>query len=61
MAYVATTARARYGPPRHARANAERARKELGALLSRARAELSVWARVRGFVSLRSFRGGLRV
>lgn len=60
MAYVATTARARYGPPEDARGSAERARMELAVVLRRARAELSVRARLRGFVSVRSLRGGVR-
>ena len=41
-----------------ARRHAEAARRELRGLLGRARTELSLWARFRGFVSLRSLRGG---
>ncbi|MGH3065648.1 MAG: transglutaminaseTgpA domain-containing protein [Gaiellaceae bacterium] len=51
--------RARFGPPGQAQAGASRARKELRSLLRSARRELSVWARARGFVSLRSLRGGV--
>jgi hypothetical protein len=56
--FVDAAARARYGPPEDAPRRAAMARRELTALLKRARAELSVWARVRGFVSLRSLRAG---
>jgi transglutaminase-like putative cysteine protease len=54
--FVDATSRARYGPPRDAPRRAEIARSELRALLKQARGELSVWARARGFVSLRSVR-----
>jgi transglutaminase-like putative cysteine protease len=56
--YADAASRARFGPPGDARLGAERARHELRALLRRARAELSLWARLRGFASLRSFRRG---
>jgi hypothetical protein len=50
--------RARFGRPSDAEVGAERARSELRALLRRARNELSLWERFRGFVSLRSLRKG---
>jgi uncharacterized protein (DUF697 family) len=53
-AFVAAAARARFGPPDEARRNALAARSELRGLLRRVRLELSLWARFRGFVSLRS-------
>ena len=56
--YAEAAARARFGRPAAARLGAETARRELRTLLRRARAELSVWERARGFVSLRSFRRG---
>jgi hypothetical protein len=56
--FVDAAARARYGPPADARRRAAIARAELRSLLRRARHELSVWARLRGFVSLRSLRAG---
>jgi hypothetical protein len=49
--------RARFGPPNEARRSARAARREVSALLRRARGELSARARLRGFVSLRSLRG----
>jgi transglutaminase-like putative cysteine protease len=55
--FTTPAARARFGPPADSERQARAARKELRALLKRARAELSVWARFRGFVSLRSVRG----
>ena len=56
-AYVDAAGRGRFGaPPESARA-ARRARAELRTLLRKARAELGLWARLRGFVSLRSLRG----
>jgi transglutaminase-like putative cysteine protease len=58
--FVEAAARARFGPPDDARRGADAARRELRALLRRVRVELSVWARVRGFASLRSLRGGWR-
>jgi protein-glutamine gamma-glutamyltransferase len=56
--YADAAARARFGRPGDVRQGAENARRELRALLRRARDELSLWARFRGFVSLRSFRKG---
>ena len=56
--YADAAARARFGRPGDVRQGAENARRELRALLRRARNELSLWARFRGFVSLRSFRKG---
>ena len=53
-----TLVRARFGPPGNARRHADAARKELRELLGGARSELSLWARFRGFVSVRSLRGG---
>lgn len=54
--FAEAAARARFGPPDGAQRGASAARKELRALLKRVRYELSLWARVRGFVSLRSLR-----
>jgi transglutaminase-like putative cysteine protease len=56
--FTTSAARARFGRPGTARRHAEAARRELRELLGRARTELSLWARFRGFVSLRSLRGG---
>jgi protein-glutamine gamma-glutamyltransferase len=56
--FVAAASSARFGPPQDARVRARAARRELRTLLKRARFELSLWARVRGFISLRSLRGG---
>ena len=56
-AFVEAAGRGRFGEPREAARSARRARSEVRALLRRARRELSLWARVRGFVSLRSLRG----
>jgi hypothetical protein len=55
--YVAAAGRARFGAPADTRSAAKRARSELRSLLRAVRGELSVAARVRGFVSLRSLRG----
>ncbi len=55
--FASAASRARFGPPAEARRGALAARNELRALLKRARRELSLWARFRGFVSLRSLRG----
>jgi hypothetical protein len=52
--YVSAAARARFGPPADAQENALAARTELRGLLRRARLELSLWARFRGLVSVRS-------
>ena len=49
---------ARFGPPEDVRRGADAARRELRTLLRGVRYELSVWARLRGFMSLRSLRGG---
>jgi transglutaminase-like putative cysteine protease len=49
--------RGRFGPPDDATVAARSARDEVRALLARARSGLSLWARARGFVSLRSLRG----
>jgi transglutaminase-like putative cysteine protease len=57
-AFTALAARARFGPPEAAADAARLAREELRALLRKARRELSLWARARGVLSLRSFRGG---
>jgi transglutaminase-like putative cysteine protease len=59
--FVEAAARARFGPPDAGRRDADVARQEVRALLRRMRFELSVWARVRGFVSLRSLRRGWQV
>ncbi len=56
-AFVDAVGRGRFGTPDEASAAAVRARSELRALLKRARTELSLVARLRGFVSLRSLRG----
>jgi transglutaminase-like putative cysteine protease len=56
-AYAAAAGRGRFGPPAAIERSARSARRELRALLRRARRELSPWARARGFVSLRSLRG----
>ena len=52
--FVGAAEAARFGPPSGARAEADRARKELRALKHRLRARLNVLDRVRGLVSLRS-------
>jgi len=57
--FVTAAARARFGPPDDVTVGARTARKELRSLIKRARGELSVWSRARGFVSLRSLRRGL--
>jgi hypothetical protein len=56
--FTLAVARARYGPPGGSADSATAAKRELRALLRRARGELSLWARFRGFASLRSVRGG---
>jgi hypothetical protein len=56
--FTASAGRARFGPPGNARRDADAARRALRELLARARSELSPWARFRGFVSVRSLRGG---
>lgn len=55
--FAKAAGRARFGPPREAQPAARRARTELRTLLRGVRDELSLWARFRGFVSLRSLRG----
>jgi hypothetical protein len=55
-AFASAVARARYGPPETVEHGARTARVELRRLLRAARADLSLWARIRGFVSLRSLR-----
>jgi len=57
-AFAEAAAHARFGPPAVSRRDAHGARRELRALLRRMRAQLSFWARFRGFVSLRSLRRG---
>ena len=56
--FAEAAARARYGPPERSRSGAAAARRELRSLLRRLRMELSPWDRFRGFMSLRSLRGG---
>ncbi|MGH3134384.1 MAG: transglutaminase domain-containing protein [Gaiellaceae bacterium] len=55
--FAEAAARARFGRPGDAGHVAGIARQELRAVLRRARDELSLWERFRGFVSLRSLRG----
>ncbi len=55
-AFAVAVARARYGPPETVEQGARAAQLELRRLLRDARRDLSIWARVRGFVSLRSLR-----
>ena len=55
--FVAAAAGGRFGPPDLSRASARDVRRELRTLVRAARRELSAWARLRGFVSLRSLRG----
>jgi transglutaminase-like putative cysteine protease len=54
--FTIAVARARYGPPETVQQGATAARRELRRLLRAARRDLSLWARFRGFVSLRSLR-----
>ena len=54
--FAIAAARARFGPPATVALGAATARKELRRLIRSARRELSLWARFRGFVSLRSVR-----
>jgi hypothetical protein len=56
-AYAMAAARARFGPPGTAEQGAGNARREVRRLLRTARRELSLWARFRGLVSVRSLRG----
>ncbi len=58
-AFATAVARARYGPPGASeREGGQAARTELRRLIRAARGELSLWARFRGLVSLRSLRAG---
>jgi protein-glutamine gamma-glutamyltransferase len=54
-AFAAVVARARFGPPTFGRGGAS-PRREVRRLIRAARRELSLWARFRGLVSLRSLR-----
>jgi protein-glutamine gamma-glutamyltransferase len=54
--FVEEAGRGRFGPPRDTRQSAQAARQELQLLLRRARGQLSFWARLRGYLSLRSLR-----
>jgi len=54
--FAIAAARARFGPPETVDQGAAAARRELRRLLSSARTDLSIWARFRGFVSVRSLR-----
>ena len=56
--YADAAAQARFGPPEECGDASDAARRELRVLLRRVRRQLSVWARIRGFVSLRSLRKG---
>jgi transglutaminase-like putative cysteine protease len=56
--YADAAAKARFGRPDDCSRASAAARTELRALLRRVRSELSVWARFRGLVSLRSLRRG---
>ncbi len=58
--FVEAAAQGRFGPPADRTSGALAARRELRELLRRVRGQLSVWARLRGFVSLRSLRAGWR-
>ncbi len=58
-AFAAAAARGRFGLPSDSERGASQARRELRSLLKRARKELSLWERFRGFVSVRSLRGGV--
>jgi transglutaminase-like putative cysteine protease len=56
-AFAVAAGRGRFGASREAPAAAKNAQKELRSLIRAARHDLSLWARLRGFVSLRSLRG----
>jgi hypothetical protein len=56
-AFADAAGRGRFGASRETARAASTARRELRSLLRAARRELSLWARLRGFVSLRSLRG----
>ncbi len=55
-AFAAAAARARFGPPTSLGQGAASPRREVRRLIRAARRELSLWARFRGLVSLRSLR-----
>ncbi len=55
-AFAIAAARARFGPPAPVEQGAASARREVRRLIAAARRELSIWARFRGLVSLRSLR-----
>jgi protein-glutamine gamma-glutamyltransferase len=55
-AFAIAAARARFGPPASVEHGATSAREEVRRLIAAARRELSIWARFRGLVSLRSLR-----
>lgn len=55
-AFASAAARGRFGPPESVGHGATSARKEVRRLIAAARRELSIWARFRGLVSLRSLR-----
>jgi hypothetical protein len=57
-AFAAAFARARYGPPASAAVAADEARRELRRILSLLRARLGPGRRIRGFLTVRSLRGG---
>ncbi|HEX4746859.1 MAG TPA: transglutaminaseTgpA domain-containing protein [Gaiellaceae bacterium] len=57
-AFARAAASGRFGPPGILERNAANARREVRRLLEAARSELSLWARFRGLVSLRSLRAG---
>jgi transglutaminase-like putative cysteine protease len=54
--FASAAARARFGPPGSGGPDATAARREVRGLIRAARRDLSVWARFRGLVSLRSLR-----
>ncbi|HUG65428.1 MAG TPA: transglutaminaseTgpA domain-containing protein [Gaiellaceae bacterium] len=56
--YAIAAARARFGPPSAVEHGAATARSEVRRLIGAARRELTLWARFRGLVSLRSLRLG---
>ena len=56
--FATAAAKARFGPPGSVEHGAAAARTEVRRLIRTARRELSLWARFRGFVSLRSLRAG---
>ena len=55
-AFAAVVARARFGPPSSGEPSGASPRREVRRLIRAARRELSLWARFRGLVSLRSLR-----